>query len=113
MDALFALGEASVADVVERIDDPSAHDSVRVTLGILERKGHVRHRQAGNRNIYRPTVSREKARRSAMDHLLRTFFEGSPSRAILAFLDQTRDRLSEEELQEIVGWLEEQRREGP
>ena len=111
MDALFALGEGSAQEVVARLGEPDAFDSVRVTLGVLERKGWVAHRQEGIRNIYYPTVAREKARDSAMRHLTRTFFEGSSSRAILAFLDGSVDELTDEELDEIARRIE-RRKEG-
>jgi len=99
MDAVFALEEATVA-----------HDSVRVTMAILEKKGYLTHRQEGGRNVYRPTVPRERARRSAMRHLTETFFDGSPKRAILAFLEMSGDRLSEEEMEEILARIERQER---
>ena len=106
MDAVLALGEATVQDVVDFIDDVSARDSVRVTLAILERKGHLKHRREGNRNVYSAVVSRGTAQRSAMRHLARTFFGGSTSRAILAFLDQSGHRLTAEELDEIARRIE-------
>jgi predicted transcriptional regulator len=113
MVAIYALGDAGVSEVVAAIGEPEAYDSVRVTLGILERKGHLKRRADGNRNIYAPTVSAEKARRSAMRHLVETFFAGSSSRAILAFLDLTGHRLSERELKEIAGWIDERREQEP
>jgi predicted transcriptional regulator len=100
MDAVFALGEAGAAEVVEYLRDADAHDSVRVTLANLEKKGFLRHYQDGQRHIYHPKVSPDEARRSAMRHVVRTFFGGDASRAILALLDDS--RLSREELQEIA-----------
>lgn len=106
MDVVFSLGEATVAVVVKQIGEPDAYDSVRVTMGILEKKGYLTHRQENGRNVYRPTIARDEARRSAMRHLRETFFEGSSSQAILAFLDMTGDRLTEEELDEIMARIE-------
>lgn len=106
MDALYTLGEGGAAEVADLIGDPESHDSIRVTLGILERKGHLVHRQDGLRNIYRPVISKERARRQAMQHLVKTFFAGSSSRAILAFLDQSKNRLSDEELDAIAEWID-------
>jgi predicted transcriptional regulator len=106
MDAVYALGEATAAEVVERLGEPSAYDSVRVTLGILEKKGYVDHRVDGPRNVYYPTVPAEEAQQSAMSHLVSTFFGGSPSRAILAFLDMTESKLTRKELEEIAEWVE-------
>ena len=111
MDAIHALGEATVHEVVQHVGEAEARDSVRVTLGILEKKGFLRHRKDGNRNVYFPVISRTVAQRSAMQHLVRTFFGGSSSRAILAFLDQTGHRLSPEELDEIAQRIDEQAEE--
>lgn len=106
MDAVFSLGEATVKDVVDEIGEPDAHDSVRVTMGILEKKGYLTHRQEEGRNVYSATIARERARRSAMQHLMETFFEGSSSQAILAFLDMSGERLSDHELDEITARIE-------
>lgn len=108
MEILYRLGEASAADVVARMDPDPGYDSVRVTLGILEKKGHVKHRQEGRRYVYTPTVPHEAASRSAIRNVLHTFFRGSPSRAILALLGMS--RLSREELDVIAKWIEEERR---
>ncbi len=106
MDAVFTLEEATVNDVVRQIGEPDAYDSVRVTMGILEKKGYLTHRQEEGRNVYTATIPRDRARRSAMRHLMETFFEGSSSQAILAFLDMSGDLLSEAELDEIGARIE-------
>jgi BlaI family penicillinase repressor len=102
MDALYALGEAGVSDVVRALPDQPAYNTVRVMLGILEKKGFVAHRQEGQRYVYRPTIAREKAQQSAMKHVLKTFFKGSPSAAILALLGPGGAKLSRRELDEIA-----------
>jgi predicted transcriptional regulator len=107
MDAIHALGEATVQEVVDHVGEIEARDSVRVTLGILEKKGYLRHRRDGNRNVYTPVIPRTVAQRSAMQHLAKTFFGGSTSRAILAFLDQSGHRLTQEELDEIARRIDE------
>ncbi len=107
MEILYRLGEASVAEVVGRMDPDPGYDSVRVTLGILEKKGHVQHRQDGRRYMYLPIVPHEAASRSAMSNVMNTFFRGSPSRAILALLGM--QRLSKEELDVIAQWIEEEK----
>ena len=104
MDALYALGEAGAAEVVAHLGEPEGHDAVRVTLANLEKKGFLRHRVDGQRNIYKPVVSRESARRSAMRHVVRTFYDGSPKRAILALLDDP--RLGPDERKEIARLIE-------
>jgi BlaI family penicillinase repressor len=108
MEIVYRLGEASVADVVGRIEHDPGYDSVRVTLGILERKGHLKHRREGRHYVYTPTVPHETASRTAVRNVLHTFFRGSPSRAILALLGMS--RLSREELDEIAEWIEEERK---
>ena len=102
MDALYALGEAGVSDVVRALPDQPAYNTVRVMLGILEKKGWVSHREDGPRYVYRPVIAREKAQQSAMKHVLKTFFKGSPSAAILALLGQGGAKLSRDELDEIA-----------
>jgi predicted transcriptional regulator len=106
MDILYRLGEAGAAEVVEHLPDRPAYNSVRVTLGILERKGMVRHRREGTRYVYQPTVSPERARDSALRHVVRTFFRGSPTKAALTLLDSPSTRLSAEELNELAAWIE-------
>jgi predicted transcriptional regulator len=108
MDVLYRLGEATVADVVGRMETDPGYDSVRVTLGILEKKGHVEHKQDGRRYVYYPTVPHEAASRSAMRGVMHTFFRGSPSRAILTLLGM--QRLSKEELDMIARWVEEEKK---
>ena len=106
MDILYRLGEGGAAEVVEHLPDRPAYNSVRVTLGILERKGVVRHRREGARYVYAPTVPAEQVRDSALRHLVRTFFRGSPSKAILTLLDSPSTRLSPEELNQLAAWVE-------
>lgn len=107
MDILYRLGEAGAAEVAARMHENPGYDSVRVTLGILAKKGHVGRRLEGRRYLYAPTVPHEEASVSAVKNMLRTFFHGSPSRAILALLDQS--KLSKDELDEIATWIEEER----
>lgn len=106
MDAVFSQHEATVNDVVAFIGEPDAYDSVRVTLAILEKKGYLTHRKEDGRNVYTATIERDRARRSAMERLMETFFEGSTSQAILAFMDMSGDRLSDEELDAIAARIE-------
>ena len=86
MDAVFKLGKASVAEVRRELPAPPGYSAVRAILGILEEKGLLRHEQDGLRYIYRPTIARGVARQSALKHLVRTFFDGSPERAAAALL---------------------------
>lgn len=111
MDVLFRLGEASVSDVVARMPDDPSYNTVRVTLGILENKGYVRHREDGPRYLYSPAQSLEQVKRSATRHLLQTFYQGSPSRAILSLLGMSAKHLTQEDLDEIAGWIEEAKKQ--
>ena len=92
--------------MARHLDDQDGYDSIRVTLGILEKKGFLAHRRDGKRFIYQPTIPREQAQQSAMSHLMSTFFKGSPSSAILAFLDMTSEKLTAEQLEEIAEHIE-------
>src|ERR1700754_421988 len=84
MDALYKLGSASAAQILEQIPDPPTYTAIRTQLTILEKKGHVRHRSDGTRYIYEPLVGREQMGRRAIDTLLKTFFDNSVERAVAA-----------------------------
>jgi predicted transcriptional regulator len=110
MDIVYRLGEAGAHEVTRHMKDGVGHDTVRVTLAILEKKGHVKHRKDGRRNIYAPTVPRERATKTAVQNLTRTFFKGSPSKAILTMLDLSSSKLTEAELDDIAAWIEQERK---
>src|SRR4028119_1911435 len=93
MDVLFQLGEATAAEVQERLPDPPSYSAVRAMLRILEEKGHVTHHEDGPRYVFAPPVARDTERRSAVRHLLRTFFDGSVVEAMTALLDGTDRKL--------------------
>jgi BlaI family transcriptional regulator, penicillinase repressor len=105
VDALYALGEGGAREITDTLREPEAFDTVRVTLGVLEKKGYVRHRTEGRRHIYEPAQPKDQASRSAWRRLTKTFFGGSPGRALIAFLDESRDRLDEDELDELSRWV--------
>lgn len=105
MDIIHRLGRASAADVHARMPDPPSATAVRTMIRILEEKGHIRHEKDGVRHIYLPTVARESAQKSAVAHLLRTFFGGSAKAAVAALLDGSErplDALDREELIEMI-----------
>lgn len=87
MDIIFRRGEATAAEVMEELPQPPSYSAVRTLLRVLEAKGHLLHRQAGPRYVFTPTVRRDEARRSALQHLVKTFFEGSTEQAMAALLD--------------------------
>lgn len=105
MDCLYALGEATVEQVLEHLGNPTSYNSLRVTLRVLEKKGHVRHRDEGGRFVYSTVVPVEVAKRSVLRHMLATFFGGSPSRAMAALVDSA-DGMSVEELDEMAALVE-------
>lgn len=112
MDIIYRLGSATAAEVRERLPEAPSYSAVRALLRILEEKGHLRHRVEGQRYVYVPTLNRTKARRSAVTHVLQTFFNGSVEQAMAALLDVSRDRLSDEELENVARMIEEARKEG-
>lgn len=101
MDVLFARGRATGQEIQEGLPDKPNYSSVRTILRVLERKGFVRHFEEGLRYVYEPTVARETARLSALQRMIRTFFDGSAKEAAAALLDPAAFRLSEEELKEL------------
>jgi len=112
LDVLYKAERATAAEVQAAITDAPSYSAVRTLLRILEDKGHVRHEQDGTRYVYTPTVERERAKRSAMRHMLNTFFEGSTTQAIAALLDEDPKRLSAEDLDRLRAMIERARKEG-
>ena len=112
LDILYQRGQATAADVQSALPEPPSYSAVRALLRILEDKGHVRHQQDGPRYVYVPTVALENAKRSALHHVLRTFFDGSAEQAISALLDESSTKLSPAELDRLARLIEEARRSG-
>lgn len=112
MDVLYRDGELTASEVVERLADRPSNSTVRTILRILEEKGHVKHEQQGLRYVYKPTVGREKARRSALKHLVSTFFDDSPEAVVSTLLDERSLKLSEEQLDALAEMIERARKEG-
>jgi predicted transcriptional regulator len=111
MDVIYRHGKVTAADVLADLPDPPSYSAVRAMLRLLEEKGHVRHEQDGPRYVYTPTVNRDKARRSAMRHLVRTFFDGSTEDAVAALL-QNDAGLSEVELERLSHLIDGAKKEG-
>ena len=112
MDALYALGRASAADVRKRIPEPPSYSAVRALLRILEEKGHVRHEEDGPRYVYLPVVTAKKAQKTAVAHLVRTFFQGSAERAVAALIESPDTKLSDEEIARIERLIAAARKKG-
>lgn len=106
MDVVYARGEVTVTDVLEGMPDPPSYSAVRAMLRKLEEKGHLTHDVLGPRYVYRPTLPREDAQESALERVLDTFFEGSPSRAVQAILDSSAAELTDTELDELAQLIE-------
>ncbi|HVV44161.1 MAG TPA: BlaI/MecI/CopY family transcriptional regulator [Bryobacteraceae bacterium] len=109
MDVLIARGRASAAEIQSAIPDPPGYSAVRATLRIMEEKGHIRHEQQGASYVYLPRIPPERARRSALRHMLDTFFHGSPEQVMAALLDS---KPSPEELDRIAAMIEAARKKG-
>ena len=112
LDILFKSGRASAAEVQAALPDPPSYSAVRALLRILEEKGHVRHEQDGPRYVYAPTVARNNAQRSALRHILQTFFNGSAEQAISALLDDQSTKLSTAELDRLATLIDHARKSG-
>jgi len=112
MELIYASGQATATEILDRLPDPPSYSAVRALLRILETKGHLRHVVDGIRYVFLPTVAPDRARRSAMQSVIHTFFEGSPEKAVAALLDVSRSELSEEELDRISRLIEIAREEG-
>jgi predicted transcriptional regulator len=112
MDILYREGRAAAGEVLESLPEPPGYSAVRAMLRVLENKGHLSHVLENGRYVYRPTVPRERARRSALQNLLQTFFDGSPEKAVAALLSESKSRLSEEELSRLSRLIAEARKEG-
>lgn len=102
MDLLYRLGRATATEVRESLAGDPSDSTVRTQLRVLEDKGHVRHEEQGLRFVYMPTVPRHAARRSALNHLVDTFFEGSHAKVVTALLGTDAARLSDEDLDRIA-----------
>lgn len=98
MDIVYAKGELSAAEVQEAMENAPGYSAIRTHLRILEEKGHLKHREDGQRYLYAPTQARGKASRSMMRKVLDTFFEGSLANAVAAMVDTRDGKLDEAEL---------------
>ena len=108
MDVLYRRGRATAADVHAELDDAPTYTTVRGLLRILEEKGHIRHDVDGQRFVFSPSVPRDREGASMLSHIVRTFFDDSPSKAMAALLGQ-RENHTEEELRRLEALLNETR----
>jgi predicted transcriptional regulator len=110
MEVVYRDGRVTAGEVLERLPDAPGYSAVRAMLRILESKGHLRHEDDGTRYSYLPTLPKQTARRSALQNLVETFFEGSTEKVVAALLD--RDDLTDEDLARLSSLIEQARKEG-
>jgi len=111
MDILYQRGRASASEILAALADPPSYSAVRAKLRVLEEKGHVRHEAEELHYVYVPTTARDTARRSALRHMLSTFFDGSVEQTVAALLDLSAAELSEQDLDRIGHLIDDARRE--
>jgi len=111
MDVIYRRGRATAAEVLDDLPDPPSYSAVRAMLRLLEEKGHVRHEQDGPRYVFLPIVARDRARQSALSHVVRTFFDGSATEAVAALLNEGAN-LSSEDLDRLAAMIDKAREEG-
>ena len=102
MDVLYRLGRATAAEIMAEVPGAPGNSTIRTQLRVLERKGHVKHEEIGLRYIYLPTVPRHSARKSALRHVVDTFFDGSSAKAVAALLGGEAARVTDEDLDRIA-----------
>lgn len=112
MDVIYRRGRASVAEVRGDLPDPPSYSAVRAMLGLLEDKGYLRHQQEGLKYVYLPADDTSKVRNSALEHMVSTFFGGSPERAVAALLEMSDSRLSAKEKQTLYQLIKKAQQEG-
>jgi BlaI family transcriptional regulator, penicillinase repressor len=111
MDVLFRRGRATASQVRQELPGHPSYSTVRTQLRVLEEKGHVRHDAQGPRYVYTPSIARHAARKSALRHLVNTFFEGSIEKVVAALLGGDAARLTDEELERLATLVEKARKE--
>jgi BlaI family penicillinase repressor len=112
MDVLYRKGRATAAEILEEMPDAPGNSAVRAMLRVLEEKKHVRHEAEDLRYVYMPVVPREKARRSAVTHLVDTFFDGSTEQAVATLLHVSARDLTPEDFDRLAALIEQARKEG-
>lgn len=112
MDILYRRGRATAAEVMADLPGEPNSSTVRTQLRVLERKGFVRHEEAGLRYVYLPAVPRHAARKSALRNLVQTFFDGSVENVVGALLGGEGARVTDEELDRIAALVAKARKDG-
>lgn len=112
MDILHRRGRATAHEVLADLPDPPSYSAVRALLRLLEERGHVKHAEEDQRYVYRPVMTRGEARKSALAHVVRTFFSGSVEEAVSTLVESSRTKLSRDELDRIADVIDRAKKEG-
>jgi predicted transcriptional regulator len=112
MDVIYRRGSATAAEIVEVLGERDADSSIRKLIRVLERKGRLMHARRGIEHVYTPTLSKRKATKAAIQHLVETFFDGAPERAAVALLDEAKDRLTAEQRVQLATLIAAASKEG-
>jgi predicted transcriptional regulator len=112
MDILYRRGRATAHEVLGDLADPPSYSAVRALLRLLEERGHVKHTEDGTRYVYAPAVARGDARKSALTHVVKTFFAGSVEQAVATLVESSRSKLSRDELDRLAEIIDRARKEG-
>lgn len=112
IEAIFRLGRPTVSEVLAELPDPPSYSAVRAMLAKLEKKGYVRHQEDGPRYVYLPAVSTDRARRTAMQNLVETFFQGSAESAAAALLGMEDGNIDQATISKLATRVAEARKEG-
>lgn len=112
MDIIYRNGRATAIEVMEAMADPPSYSAVRATLRVLEQKGHLKHENDGTRYVYKPTVARDRAKVSALDHLVATFFDGSVTNVVATLLDNSKTPIDKDDLERLSALIDKARKEG-
>ena len=112
MDVLYRMGRGTVSEVMSELSGGPTYSTVRAQLRVLEEKGHLRHEEVGLRFVYIPAIPRHAIRKTALSHLLDTFFEGSPVKVVAALLGKDSSGISQDELKRISELIEKARKQG-
>ena len=112
MDILYRRGRATAHDVLADLRDPPSYSAVRALLRLLEERGHVKHTEDGQRYVYSPAVARSDARKSALAHVVKTFFAGSVEHAVATLVESSRSKLTRDELDRLSDLIDRAKKEG-
>jgi BlaI family penicillinase repressor len=112
MDILYRQGRASASEIHQALPDRPSYSAVRAKLRVLEEKGHVRHQEQALRYVYLPIIPRDKARQSALRHMVATFFDNSTEQAITALLSLKSGDLTRDHLDRLSALIEKAKQEG-